>query len=194
MATYLMHYGVKGQRWGVRRYQNPDGSLTEAGKKRYSNGERAYKDLRKQVHSERAKLVGSANRWMTGEPIGAHSKRVQDESKTLRKKYESSPEYKDWSKRLRSLDQSGERGDIDPEEYESLREKLFSEKPKKQFDDTGNWQVVLGDKGREYVDDYLNRGGKKLTMAYLQDLGYNEESAKYLTEQMIKSNRTLGVV
>lgn len=31
----LMHYGVKGQKWGVRRYQNEDGSLTETGKKRY---------------------------------------------------------------------------------------------------------------------------------------------------------------
>jgi GNAT superfamily N-acetyltransferase len=31
----LYHYGIKGQKWGVRRYQNPDGSLTEAGKKRY---------------------------------------------------------------------------------------------------------------------------------------------------------------
>lgn len=31
----LRHWGIKGQRWGVRRYQNPDGSLTEAGKKRY---------------------------------------------------------------------------------------------------------------------------------------------------------------
>jgi hypothetical protein len=30
----LYHYGVKGQRWGVRRYQNKDGSLTPAGKKR----------------------------------------------------------------------------------------------------------------------------------------------------------------
>ena len=31
----LYHYGVKGMRWGVRRYQNQDGSLTNAGKKRY---------------------------------------------------------------------------------------------------------------------------------------------------------------
>lgn len=31
----LQHHGVKGQRWGVRRYQNADGSLTAAGKKRY---------------------------------------------------------------------------------------------------------------------------------------------------------------
>lgn len=30
----LMHYGVKGMKWGVRRYQNEDGTLTEAGKKR----------------------------------------------------------------------------------------------------------------------------------------------------------------
>lgn len=33
--TSLMHHGVKGQKWGVRRYQNRDGTLTSAGKKRY---------------------------------------------------------------------------------------------------------------------------------------------------------------
>ena len=33
-GTYLAHHGVKGQRWGVRRFQNPDGSLTEKGKRR----------------------------------------------------------------------------------------------------------------------------------------------------------------
>ena len=33
-ASSLFHYGVKGQRWGVRRYQNEDGSLTKAGQKK----------------------------------------------------------------------------------------------------------------------------------------------------------------
>ena len=32
----LYHYGIKGMRWGVRRYQNPDGSLTLKGQRRYS--------------------------------------------------------------------------------------------------------------------------------------------------------------
>lgn len=34
--VYLAHHGIKGQKWGVRRYQNEDGSYTEAGKKRYA--------------------------------------------------------------------------------------------------------------------------------------------------------------
>lgn len=34
-SDYLMHHGILGQKWGIRRYQNDDGSLTEAGKKRY---------------------------------------------------------------------------------------------------------------------------------------------------------------
>lgn len=35
----LYHHGILGQKWGVRRYQNADGSLTSAGKRRYDTGE-----------------------------------------------------------------------------------------------------------------------------------------------------------
>ena len=46
MSEYeLYHHGVKGMKWGVRRYQNKDGSLTSAGKKRFSK-DQAIKDAR----------------------------------------------------------------------------------------------------------------------------------------------------
>lgn len=36
---YLSHHGIKGQRWGVRRFQNEDGSYTQAGRERYGFGD-----------------------------------------------------------------------------------------------------------------------------------------------------------
>ena len=41
----ISHHGVKGQKWGIRRYQNPDGTLTEEGKRRYGTLENAKNQL-----------------------------------------------------------------------------------------------------------------------------------------------------
>lgn len=44
-SNELMHHGVHGMRWGVRRYQNKDGSLTAAGRKRINQLDSEYQRL-----------------------------------------------------------------------------------------------------------------------------------------------------
>lgn len=46
--TYLAHHGIKGQKWGVRRYQNSDGTLTDEGRRRLGYGE-PKKSLRQKL-------------------------------------------------------------------------------------------------------------------------------------------------
>ena len=41
-SSELYHHGILGQKWGVRRFQNPDGTLTKAGKKRYTTNYSRY--------------------------------------------------------------------------------------------------------------------------------------------------------
>ena len=56
--NYLAHYGIVGQRWGVRRFQNSDGTLTAEGKKRYSvaSKERFATAVKKVQHSSSNRL------------------------------------------------------------------------------------------------------------------------------------------
>ena len=55
-SDYLAHHGIKGQKWGIRQYQNADGSLTAEGRRRYGVGpERGSKEALKKKLKEQKK-------------------------------------------------------------------------------------------------------------------------------------------
>lgn len=64
MNNELVHYGIKGQKWGVRRYQNKDGSLTPEGEKRYGSKEelQSLRDNKKQVDAVKKGIEGVQNK------------------------------------------------------------------------------------------------------------------------------------
>ena len=72
----LSHHGILGQKWGVRRYQNPDGSLTAAGKKRYQYNE--YRLARK------TQKLGYKNSYDRMLDYQKKSKIVQERAKELK--------------------------------------------------------------------------------------------------------------
>lgn len=66
-STYLAHHGILGMKWGVRRYQNKDGSLTAAGRRRLERkdakwAKRNYNKAYKQTYKQIRKPMAQADR------------------------------------------------------------------------------------------------------------------------------------
>lgn len=62
LQPYLAHHGIKGQRWGIRRYQNLNGTWTNAGKERYgdSSGESGALTGKTSISTKRKAAIGMA--------------------------------------------------------------------------------------------------------------------------------------
>lgn len=81
----LVHHGTKGMRWGIRRYQNKDGSLTPAGKKRYDKEMAKLTAEKKKLRNQERTKAKLAKLKATQDEIDAKKKSLQEESDAERK-------------------------------------------------------------------------------------------------------------
>ena len=97
LKNYLEHHGVKGQRWGVRRYQNSDGSLTEKGRKRLKKWETYVEDTR-------SKKIAKVNKKLTKAKSGSEKEanlkkaaKFLEKDKQIYSKMSNKEKLEDWN-------------------------------------------------------------------------------------------------
>lgn len=106
-----MHHGVKGQKWGIRRYQNSDGTLTSEGRKRYNvdmyshSGNRIYSPLG--ASSKVQKRSNAANSLLGGDVYNDFESKLRkqlknDYKRSYKKGYITKDEYRQGKKIAKS--------------------------------------------------------------------------------------------
>lgn len=181
MDNELYHYGVPKMRWGIRRYQNKDGSLTDAGKRRYGSKEN-FESIQRAAYSvKKAKIESKAKIKRSKIESRSELKRAKIEAKNNSKieKYRKK-ETKDINN-TSSKEKSMSKMSDDELRNETTRYRLESDyiKEKNNRESLEPKKVSKGKSfvnhvGSKVISPALTEGGKRalqnLTQAKLQEI------------------------
>jgi hypothetical protein len=193
VSNELYHHGVKGQKWGVRRFQNEDGSLTSEGKRRIdkTNAKKLRRQLERDIRRKRGEQYGSSNRWMTGRGIGKNSNNALADQQKKMDEILSSKASKDFDRKVAKIDRDLNDEKIDLDEYNERWEQARREWVKETDADRYFPVMTSTSKGMRFVDDYVNHSGKQITVGYLKDLGYDQAGSEYIEAKLRKEGLAL---
>ncbi len=128
MADYLIHYGVKGQAWGKRRWQNTDGSYTPEGRIHYGIGEGTPKGIdddsggiKSRIRRIKEKHAENRERYKRGKELDKEQRNLRSEEYTKRLK--SSKKYKEITKEIDDLENKHDRTIRDDDDEDTREEK-----------------------------------------------------------------------
>lgn len=153
MEYELYHHGTKGMKWGVRRYQNKDGSLTPAGKKRYDRDVRENNAKKK---DNRINIDGpDPKRWVKED--ASRAKGVVDSSSSMVR------ELKNVERSTRPSPKK-EKMDLSNMTDQQLRDRINRANLEKQYNEIFSQNTNTVSKGRQYVSDVLDTAGTVLTI------------------------------